>query len=138
MKSLKAKFKTSSRLVQEGVWFDVAENSDKTICRVRLRRSGRSNRDWVTAFRDRTSAVDMEVISSDEDEQITADVFVTACVVDWENMQPEDDGNPIPFSKEAAMELLSNPDWIDLLKELQTKAMGVAGFQEKKKVEAGN
>lgn len=140
--SLKKKFKTSSRLVEEGVWFDVTTNEDGTLCRVRLRRSGRSNRKWVASFRDNTADVDMDNLSVEEDEAITAKVFVEACVVDWEHLQLEDDGKEIPFSPEKALEILSDPDWIELLKDWQSKANGMAGFQEAKKAklegEAGN
>lgn len=137
--SLKNKFKTNPSLVSEGVWFDLATNSDKTKARIRLRRHGRSNRDWVLAFRKHTADKDMDAVTPEEDEQITAAVFVEACVVDWEHMQPEDDGHDIPFSKEAALELFSNPEWNDLLKECQTLASGREAYQTKKaEAEAGN
>lgn len=140
--SLKNKFKTSSKLVEEGVWFDVTTNSDKSKARVRLRRSGRGNRHWVTAFRDRTAGIDLDTMSVEEDELSTAQVFVDACVVDWENIQPDDDGNNLEFSKENALALLSDPDWVELLKDWQGKANRMAAFQaeqdKKREEEAGN
>ena len=138
--SLKKQFKSSASKIQEGVWFDVTTNSDGTKCRVKLRRQGRSNRLWVAAFRERTAGKDMEAVSVEEDEVITADVFVNACVVDWEHLQPEDDGEDLPFSLDAARELLKDPDWNDLLKDWQSKAAGLAPYQDeaKKKAEAGN
>lgn len=140
--SLKKRFKTSARLIEEGVWFDVTTNSDKSKARVKLRRSGRGNRHWVAAFRDRTAGIDMETMSVEEDEAITAQVFVDACVIDWEHIQPEDDGNELEFSKENALKLLSDPEWIELLKDWQAKANGIAGFQDeqdkKREDEAGN
>mgnify|MGYP001176960993 CR=1 FL=1 len=136
------KFKTSAALVEQGVWFDVTTNSDKTKCRVKLRRHGRGNKHWVAAFRDRTAGQDMENLSIEEDEAITADVFVEACVVDWEHFQPEDDGNNVPFSKAEALKILSDPNWVDLLKDWQTKANTVTAYQDKldkkKADEAGN
>ena len=140
--SLKKKFKTSSRLVEEGAWFDVTQNTDKTLCRVRLRRSGRGNRAWVASFRDNTADVDMDNLSVEEDEAITAKVFVEACVVDWEHLQLDDDGHETPFTPERALEILSDPDWIELLKDWQGKANGIAGYQDavqaKREGEAGN
>lgn len=136
--SLKGKFKTSARMVEEGVWFDVTTNSDGSKCRVRLRRSGRGNRRWMVAFRDKTAGLDTENLTPEEDEAITAAVFADACVVDWDNLQPEDDGNNLAFSTEAALKILSDPDWVDLLKDWQAKAGGIAGFQEKREAETGN
>jgi hypothetical protein len=138
--SLKKQFKSNAAKIQEGVWFALTTNSDGTKCRVRLRRQGRSNRLWTAAFRERTKNMDMEKISVEEDEIITADVFVDSCVVDWENLQPEDDGVSLPFSEDNARVLLKDPDWNDLLKDWQAKAAGLSPFQDeaKKKAEAGN
>lgn len=138
--SLKNRFKTDSSLTREGVWFDLATNSDGSKARIKLRRHGRSNRDWVTSFRKHTADKDMEAISAEEDEAITANVFVEACVSDWENIQPEDDGNAIAKDdKEALLALFMDPDWNDLLKECQAHANSREPFQTKKaEAEAGN
>lgn len=138
--SLKSKFKSNATKIQEGVWFDVAPNKDGTLARVKLRRQGRSNRLWTAAFRERTKDLDMDKVTVEEDEIITADVFVDACVVDWEHLQLEDDGVELAFSEHAARDLLKDPDWNDLLKDWQAKAAGLAPFQDeaKKKADAGN
>lgn len=136
--SLKSKFKTSSSLVSGGVWFVITTNSDGSVCRVKLRRSGRGNKLWVNAFRAHTADKDMEAITAEEDEAITANVFAEANVADWENMQPEDNGQNVPFSVDAAKALLTDPDWIELLKELQVKSNEITPFQEKQETEAGN
>lgn len=130
--SLKNKFKTDSSLTRDGVWFDLTENSDGTLARIRLRRHGRSNRDWVTSFRQHTADKDMELITPAEDEVITANVFVEACFVEWENVQPEDDGVALPSTQEAALKLFLDPDWNDLLKECQSFSQQRTAFQKKK------
>ena len=130
--SLKNRFKTDTALTRDGVWFDLATNSDGSKARIKLRRHGRSNRDWVVSYRDHTKDVDLEAISPEEDELITARVFVDACVVEWEHFQPEDDGNDLAFSKENALTLFSDPDWNDLLKECQQHANNRQAFQTKK------
>jgi hypothetical protein len=138
MKGIKGRFKTSSALVKEGVWFDVAENSDGSMCRVKLRRAGRGNPMWSAAFRAHTADVDMENISPEEDEVITANVFAEANVADWEHFQPEDDGVEMEFSVDNARAILTDPDWVELLKDWQTKANRIADFQEKREADAGN
>ena len=136
--SLKGKFKTDSALTRDGAWFELAKNSDGTTARIRLRRYGRSNKDWVAAYRDETKDVDLENISPEEDEAITVRVFTRACVVDWEHMQPEDDGNNIPFSKDAALALFIDPEWNDLFKECQAHSQERTAFQAKQEKELGN
>lgn len=130
--SLKNKFKTDSSLARDGVWFDLAENSDGSKARIRLRRHGRSNRDWVTSFRKHTADKDMETITPEEDEKITAVVFVESCFMEWENVQPEDDGIVLPSTADAALALFSDPDWNDLLKECQGFSQQRVAFQKKK------
>ncbi len=127
--SLKGKFKTSSAAVRDGVWFDVTENSDKTKCRVRLRRAGRGNPLWSVAFREHTKDRDMESISPEEDEIITGNIFAEGMVVDWEHFQPDDDGQDMPFSIENAKTILTDPDWIQLLQDWQNKAGSLEPFQ---------
>ena len=136
--SVKSKYKTSSALVREGVWFDLDKNSDGTPCRFKLRRAGRGNPHWSKSFREHTADVDMENIEPAEDELITANVFAEANVVEWEGFQPEDDGVVLPFSTDNAKTILSDPDWVELLKELQMKANGISAFQQKREGEAGN
>lgn len=137
--SLKAKYKTNSKLVNEGVWFDVDKNADGSLCRVKLRRPGRGNKLWGIAFRKYTADKDMENITPEEDELLTAQIFAEANVADWENFQPEDDGVNVPFSVEKAAEILSDPDWISLLADWQNKANQITPFQkEKREKEAKN
>jgi hypothetical protein len=136
--SLKGKFKTNAVAVRDGVWFDVGENSDKTKCRVKLRRTGRGNPLWSIAFREHTKDRDMDAVTPEEDEIITAEIFAEASVADWEHMQPDDDGKDVPFSVDAAKALLVDPDWIELLKDWQTKANSLAPFQAKREKEAKN
>lgn len=136
--SLKSKFKTNSAAVRDGVWFDVTQNSDGSQCRVRLRRAGRGNPHWSVAFREHTKDRDMDAVSPEEDEVITANIFAEANVADWENFQPEDDGNNVPFSVEAAKTVLADPNWIELLKDWQSKANSLSPFQEKRDAEAKN
>lgn len=135
--SLKSRFKTSAAAVRDGVWFDVTENSDGSKCRVKLRRAGRGNPLWSVSFRKHTQDRDMETITPEEDEIITANIFAEANVAEWEHMQPNDDGVELPFTIENARSLLTDPDWIELLKDWQSKANSLAPFQASEG-EAGN
>lgn len=136
--SLKTQFKTNSSLVNDGVWFDVCTNSDKSKCRVKLRRPGRGNALWSVAFRKHTADQDMDNLSPEEDEVMTAKIFAESSVADWEHFQPEDNGKDIPFSVDAATDVLADPDWVELLKDWQKKAQQLAPFQDKRETESGN
>lgn len=132
------KFRTSSKLVTEGAWFNITENSDKTKCRVKLRRSGRANRKWLVSMREHTADIDTDSLSPEEDAKLMATVFAESCVVDWEHLQPEDDGNNLAFSDDNAVNLLTDPEWIDLLSDWQTKAGAAANYKAAREAEAGN
>lgn len=136
--SLKSKFKTNSSLVNDGVWFDVCTNSDKTKCRVKLRRPGRGNSLWSKAYRKHTADRDMDLVTPEEDEIITATIFAEANVADWEHLQPEDDGKDLPFSVEAATKLLVDPDWVELLKSWQVNAQKLDRYQDAREADAKN
>lgn len=136
--SVKSKYKTDSKRVQEGVWFDLDKNTDGSLCRVKLRRAGRGNPHWSKAMREHTANVDMETITPEEDEILTANVFAEANVVEWENFQPEDDGGNLEFNLDNVKMILTDPEWIDLLKDLQNKANGITSFQKKREGEAKN
>jgi hypothetical protein len=136
--SLKSKFRTSSALVREGVWFDLEPNTDGSVPRFKLRRSGRANPFWGPIFREHTADKDMENISAEEDELITATVFAEANVVEWENFQPEDDGVNLEFNTDNARLILTDPDWVELLNHLQNKTRDITPYQQKREGEAGN
>jgi hypothetical protein len=135
--SLKGQFKTEAALVRDGTWFDVTTNSDGSKCRVKLRRSGRGNPLWGIAFREQTKDVDTDALTPQEDAVIMGRTMAEAAVVDWEHMQPEDDGAELDFSVENAAKLLTDPDWLDLLTDWQAKAADIKGFQAKREAEAG-
>jgi hypothetical protein len=80
----------------------------------------------------------MDTVTPEEDELITATIFAEANVADWEHFQPDDDGVELPFSLENVMTVLTNPDWIELMKDWQNKANSLAPFQAKRETEAKN
>lgn len=132
------KLKSSPKLVSEGRWFDVTTNSDGSKCRVKLRRSGQANPKWLVAMREHTAGIDTDNLSPEEDAKLMASVFAEACVADWDNLQPEDDGNNVPFSVAAAVEFVTNPEWVDLLADWRDKASSAPNFRASREVEAGN
>lgn len=132
------KFKTNPKLIEDGKWFTVTTNSDGSTCRVRLRRSGRANKRWLIKFREHTEGLDTDSLSPEDDAALMATVFAQACVAEWENMQPEDDGANLEFSEGNAVNLLTDPEWVDLLSDWQAKAGAAPNFRAHREGEAGN
>lgn len=135
--SLKSQFKTNTSLVNDGVWFDVCTNNDGSKCRVKLRRTGQANALWSAAWR-KHAADDLGELTPDQDRAFMAEVYADAVVAGWENMQPEDDGVNVPFSRDAVVALLADPDWLELRNDWRAKADSLAPFQDKREDEAKN
>lgn len=136
--SLKTKFKTNADLAKGGVWFKLDPNSDGTVPEVLLRRSGRANPLWGVAFRENSKDRDVETLTPEEDTLVMATTFAQACVADWKHMQPDDDGKVVKFSTDAAVKLLTDPDWIDLLTDWQAKAGENSSYQKEREGDAKN
>lgn len=155
--SLKSQFKTNSSLINDGVWFDVCINDDAkpgnlgnmghgdvgtagtpaTKCRVKLRRTGQGNALWSLAWRKRAD-ISTDELTADQDREFMAEVYADAVVADWEHMQPYKDGEDVPFSREAVVKLLSNPDWLELRNKWREHADSLAPFQDPREEDAKN
>lgn len=135
--SLKSKYKQNAILARDGVWFEKGTNADGTVTRFLVRRSGRGNPDWNRVFAKHTEELGDEPSTEDDNRSMGA-TFGEACVLGWEHLQPDDDGAELPYSTEAAVAFFSNPDWLDLLTEMQNDARGLEGFRDKREDEAKN
>ena len=127
------KFKQDGKVANEGKWFDYPANKDNTIPRVKLAREGRSNKKWLATFRDVTKDLDTDNLSAEEDFGIGVEVFAKAVVLDWEHIQPNDDGVEVPFETGRVIALLSDPDWTDFYTDLKDKANKRENFAAKEK-----
>jgi hypothetical protein len=136
--SLKSKFKVNTSLASDGAWFTLCTNSDGSVCRVKLRRTGQSNPKWPLAFRTRGEGKDLDSLTPDEDREFMAYVFSDAVVAGWENMQPDDDGKNWPCDEEHVVKLLGNPEWLDLRNDWRGKADSLAPFQDPREGEVKN
>lgn len=136
--SLKTAFKTNAAVATEGVWFDYTENADGTTPGFKLARAGRQNKKYSIALRKmaekqagRAGVANFDTLSSVESDKLALELIVDHVLLDWRNIQPEDDGVVLPFSRENALALLGNPDWADLLSDLEEKALNADNFREK-------
>lgn len=136
--SLKSQFKTDTTAARDGVWINYSPNSDGTVPGFRLARMSKQNKRYTAKMRDATKAhegddglVNFDNIPEAEAEALLLDVFVDTVLLEWRNVQPEDDGVVLEYSKENATKLLGSDDWADLYGDLSTKARKAATFRQK-------
>ena len=98
--SLKSKFGTVKNAETEGAWVDVMQNEDGSMCRVKLRRSGRRNKDYTKSFDKHTKPYRriLDNLDPEIDAKVMRAVIVDSIVTEWENVQLEEGAN-LPFNR---------------------------------------
>ena len=127
--SLKSKFGTVKNAETEGAWVDVMQNEDGSMCRVKLRRSGRRNKDYTKAFDKHTKPYRriLDNLDPEIDAKVMRAVIVDSIVTEWENVQLEEGVN-LPFNTANVENVLSElPDLQDFILR---KAGEIETFQE--------
>ena len=127
--SLKSKFGTVKNAETEGAWVDVMQNEDGSMCRVKLRRSGRRNKDYTKAFDKHTKPYRriLDNLDPEIDAKVMRSVIVDSIITEWENVQLEEGVN-LPFNTANVENVLSElPDLQDFILR---KAGEIETFQE--------
>lgn len=127
--SLKSKFGTVKNAETEGAWVDVMQNEDGSMCRVKLRRSGRRNKDYTKAFDKHTKPYRriLDNLDPEIDAKVMRAVIVDSIVTEWENVQLEEGVN-LPFNVANVEKVLSElPDLQDFVLR---KASEIETFQD--------
>lgn len=127
--SLKSKFGTVKNAETEGAWVDVMQNEDGSMCRVKLRRSGRRNKDYTKAFDKHTKPYRriLDNLDPEIDAKVMRSVIVDSIITEWENVQIEEGVN-LPFNTANVENVLSElPDLQDFVLR---KAGEIETFQE--------
>ena len=127
--SLKSKFGTVKNAETEGAWVDVMQNEDGSMCRVKLRRSGRRNKDYTKSFDKHTKPYRriLDNLDPEIDAKVMRAVIVDSIVTEWENVQLEEGVN-LPFNTANVENVLTAlPDHQDFV---LGKAGEIETFQE--------
>jgi hypothetical protein len=127
--SLKSKFGTVKNAETEGAWVDVMQNEDGSMCRVKLRRSGRRNKDYTKSFDKHTKPYRriLDNLDPEIDAKVMRSVIVDSIITEWENVQLEEGVN-LPFNTANVENVLSElPDLQDFVLR---KAGEIETFQE--------
>lgn len=126
--SLRDKFKSDPELSANGVWFYYKDqpNKDGSIPGVKLARISAANPRYMKLVSDAADANSGKVPDDKEDA-----IFVDGVLLDWANMQPNDDGVNLEFNRENALQLIGDKSWLDLRNDWRGKAVDIANFRAK-------
>ena len=122
--------------LEQGDWVsDIPEAGE-----LRIKTRGAQNKDWRKLAVKLTSAVPRSrrgadgSLAPEDNDKILAVLLRDTAILDWEGLEDED-GKPLPYSKEQANEYLTNPETRDFFDAALFAANNVAR-QRKQAVEA--
>lgn len=131
MSALSKIFKTDKALETKGIWLDYGENDKGKNMRVLVARSGGQNKRFSKALEQATrpyrAAIQNNSLPDNIADKIYLGVFVDTVLLDWENI-PDEKGNIVPFSRDAAKSLLNDlPEWFA---DIKAQAGNMSLFRE--------
>ncbi len=121
--SLKSAYKTNLSSVNEGIEVKInsEKNKDGTVPTFTIARKSGQNKNYIKAVNKSTDnllskfgVTEMSKLSSEQDKELTLSWFIDTILLDWKNVEPDDDGVKVPYSKENAKKLFSDESWHDL------------------------
>lgn len=127
-------FKTNPTAAVEGIWVEYSANADGSIPGFKIARMSRTNKNYLKALETITKphrrAIELDTIGTAKAEEISLSVFVKSILLDWRNIQPEDDGKNVDFNETNAKKLLGSAEYEDLLTDLTTRARSASDFRD--------
>lgn len=94
------RYKTDKKLEEEGVWVDLGEGIHVLVARISSRRAREVRRRIMRPYES------MRELPPELEERINIEVMAEAVLVGWRGITDEQN-NPIPYSKETAIRLLT-------------------------------
>lgn len=106
--------KTDVARVEQGAWVDKIPELEG----LRLKVRGSNNKDWRKLQLRLYNAVPRKKrmggsLDPAEQDRITNTCLVNTCLLDWDGLE-DDEGKPIPFSKETAAKILNDEQYARL------------------------
>jgi len=129
MADVKKLFGTDSTKEQEGVWYDIAEGLRMKIARIGNPLYQKRFQALSKPYR---RSIRRGTLSDDVAEKLLVQCLSETIVLDWEGV--EDEGMEIPYSKDAAVALLTK--YPELRNYINDIANELEGFQEELNEEA--
>jgi len=132
--SLRSAFKTNRNKEVDGFWFEDTGviNKDGTTPGFLLARASQSNPKFAKAAeqvgKKLKRKIENDLVSNDEAKSINMALFLDTVLLDWRNVQLEDDGVNFPFTRGNADALfLELPDLYEIL---DTEAKRASNFRD--------
>jgi len=117
-------FRTDKSLEKEGIILDYGD------FKIKVARAGGANAAFQKALtakvRPYKRQLDAGTIPDDVAEKLFLDVYAESVVLGWEGVTDEN-GKPLPFSKENAVKLFT--DLPDLFRDVQNQAAAISNFR---------
>jgi|SRR5215203_1638876 len=130
--------------VKEGVIREYFEaNQDGSIPWVKLAYTGSANsayqRRLEVASKPFRRKLNAGVMTEAEAQKLYLSPFCELIILAWGNVQPEDDGEELPFNTKNAVEFLGNPEYSPFYEWLQGEAAQLENYRMlRQETEAGN
>jgi hypothetical protein len=128
--SLRSQFKASAEKTQKGVWKEFEPNSDGSIPAFLIARFSVSNPKYLKVIQDQAQANGDKVLTIADEEKQAVEAMADAIILDWRNIQVEDDGILLSYSRANVIQLLGDSNWQDLKIELRLFALNIANYRD--------
>lgn len=97
--------------LEEGAWIDDIPEMEG----LRLKVRGSNNADWRRLQSRLIEAVPRKKriggrLDPDEQDRIMSSCLLNCCLLDWDGLE-DDDGKPLPYNKQMAQKLLTDPQY---------------------------
>lgn len=132
---LRSQFGTDRRLEREGRWFEIeaGRNKDGSIPSFKMARMSANNPAYQAAmervYKDHGIAIENDTLGNETARPIILKVFAETVLIDWRNIQPEDDGVELPFTADNVVKLMD--DMPDLYEVLAKEAKKIGNYQKR-------
>lgn len=118
------KFKTSSKLSEDGVKVELGEGASITVARI-------GNQKYTNELKRVTkphmNAIRNKTISDELMEKLVLDAFVGTVLLGWDGLKL--DGKEVKYSKDEAIKILKNPEYVDFKNMVEAAASEVEVFR---------
>lgn len=130
-----SKMKVNSAAIQGGRWVSIGKFFPGVEVKVRGFKNKDYQRELLRMMSDIPIADRMKAASDpDFSEKLDIDLMASSILIDWRGLETED-GEALPFTRDKALEILSDPDFVEF-REAVDFAAKIVGKDELVEAEA--
>ena len=125
------KFKTDTKLSEDGVKVDLGEGASITVARLG---NQKYNAELRRVTKPHMNAIRNKTISDEKMEDLVLQAFVGTVLLGWDGLKL--DGKEVKYSREKALEILKDPSFVDFKNVIESSASEVEVFRSAEIAEA--